>query len=65
MSALHNLPRGIDTDELNFHSPAGTEIALENGYHTESSHRTGCEGPELEEIHICTLSLTSALDCGG
>jgi hypothetical protein len=37
MSAVHNLPRGIDTDELDFYSLAWTEIALENGYHTESS----------------------------
>ena len=37
MSAVRNLPREIDTDELDVHSLAGTEIALENGYHTESS----------------------------
>ena len=37
MSAVRNLPRGIDTDELEFQSLAGTEIALENGYHTENS----------------------------
>jgi hypothetical protein len=37
MSTVHNLPRGIDTDEFDFHFLAGEEIALENGYHTESS----------------------------
>jgi len=37
MSAVHNLLKGIDTDELDLRFLAGTEIALENGYHTESS----------------------------